>query len=477
MQHAASVSTAVSDCSSWITGNPEIIGHASTFAAPVVGSSVSEWPVVQNRRIHNVASELSVGDFNYYSSHEVRFCMISQLKEVSMMGRRLSSRVFVVLVFVLTCVAPALPAPRIVDLTAADGTKLKATYFAAARLGPGVLLLHQCNRQRKVWDGLAQQLAAVGINVLTLDYRGFGESGGDPFDKLPPERMAQIQAEKWPSDFDTAFQYLVSQPGVTRDMIGVGGASCGVNNSVQIARRHPEVRSLMLLSGNTDLNGRQFLRNSTKLPVFFSVADDDEFPPTVLAIEWLYSLTSNPGKTFVHYATGGHGADMFPVHPELPGIIVDWYVTTLIKTPGRAPATKDAPALPPEVHILDQIDQPGGAAKVGQLLEETRKHDPKAILFSEANVNFVGYDHIQSGDTKGAIEILKLNVVAYPNSPNVYDSLSDAYLADGQKDLARQNAKKALELLPSDTTDNEQRRNGIRARAEQKLKQLGDTSQ
>jgi len=393
------------------------------------------------------------------------------------MGRHLSSRVLAVLVFALTRVAPALPAQRIVELTAADGTKLKATYFAAAKPGPGVLLLHQCNRQRKVWDGLAQQLAAVGINVLTLDYRGFGESGGDPFDKLPREQMAQIQAEKWPSDFDTAFRYLVSQPGVTRDTIGVGGASCGVNNSVQIARRYPEVRSLMLLSGNTDLNGRQFLRNSATVPVFFSVADDDEFPPTVLAIEWLYSLTSNPGKTFVHYATGGHGADMFPVHPELPGIIVDWYVTTLIKTPGRAPATKDAPAIPAEVHILDQIDQPGGSAKVRQLLEQTRKHDPKATLFSEANVNFVGYDHIQSGDSKGAIEILKLNSDAYPNSPNVYDSLSDAYLADGQKDLARQNAKKALELLPSDTTDNEQRRNGIRASAEQKLKQLGDTQQ
>ncbi len=393
------------------------------------------------------------------------------------MARRLSLRILAVLVFAITCLAQQLPAQRIVDLTAADGTKLKASYFAAGKPGPGVLLLHQCNRQRKVWDGLAQQLAAAGINVLTLDYRGLGESGGDPFDKLPPEQMAQIQVEKWPSDFDTAFQYLVSQPGVSHNVIGVGGASCGVNNSVQLARRHPEVRSLVLLSGNTDLNGRQFLRNSAKVPVFFSVADDDEFPPTVLAIEWLYSLTSNPGKTFAHYATGGHGADMFAVHPELPGIIVDWYVTTLIKTPGQAPATKDAPAIPSEVHILDRIDQPGGAAKVGQLLEETRQHDPKAVLFSEVNVNFVGYEHIQFGDIKGAVEIMKLNLAAYPNSPNVYDSLSDAYLADGQKDLARQNAKKALELLPSDTTDNEQRRNGIRASAEQKLKQLADTPQ
>jgi len=392
-----------------------------------------------------------------------------------MIVRRLSSRGLATLLFALTCLAQQSSAQRTVDLTAPDGTKLKASYFAAAKPGPGVLLLHQCNRQRKIWDGLAQQLAAAGINVLTLDYRGFGESGGDPFEKLPPQEMAQIQKERWPSDFDTAFQYLVSQPGVTPDMIGVGGASCGVNNSVQIARRHAEVRSLVLLSGITDLNGRQFLRNSTRVPVFFSVADDDEFPTIPLAMEWLYSLTSNPDKAFAHYAKGGHGADMFAVHPELPGLIVDWYVTTLIKTPGQAPVTETAAGIPPAAHILDQIDQPGGAAKVGQLLEEARQHDPKAILFSEATVNFVGYEHIQAGDTKGAVEIMKLNVTAYPNSPNVYDSLADAYLANGQKDLARQNARKAVELLSADTTDNEQVRNAIRDNAQQKLKLLGDT--
>ena len=85
----------------------------------------------------------------------------------------------------MVATAQSLPAPRVLDLSAADGTNLKATYFGAGRPGPGVLLLHQCNRQRKVWDGLAQQLATSGINVLTLDYRGFGESGGDRFDKLP----------------------------------------------------------------------------------------------------------------------------------------------------------------------------------------------------------------------------------------------------------------------------------------------------
>jgi dienelactone hydrolase len=373
------------------------------------------------------------------------------------------------LFFLFFLSSAALASQRIVDLKATDGTNLKATYFAAAKPGPGVLLLHQCNRQRKVWDALAQQLADSGINVLTLDYRGFGESGGDRFEKLAPE-AARAQVEKRPGDIDVAFDYLLAQPGVTRDMIGVGGASCGVQNSVQTARRHPEVKSLVLLSGSTDLSGREFLRKSAKLPVFYSVADDDEFPPTVQSIEWLYSLTASPEKTLAHYATGGHGADMFPVHPDLPEKIVDWYVATLLKTPGKGPAAKEAPTIPQEIHVLDVIDEAGGAAKVSQTLEQARQHSPKSTLFSEGMVNLIGYEHLQSGDIKGALEIMKLNVAAYPNSANAYDSLSDALLADGQKDLAKQNAKRALELLASDTTDPEDRRKAIRESAEQKLK-------
>ena len=383
--------------------------------------------------------------------------------------------VLTILLSALACAAKEPRAPKVADLTAADGTKLKVSYFAADKPGPGVLLLHQCNRQRRIWDGLALQLQAAGINVLTLDLRGFGESGGDPQPKLTPQQ-AQAQVAKWPGDIDVAFEYLKTQPGVKQDSIGVGGASCGVNNSVQTARRHPEVKSLVLLSGTTDFNGREFLRKSGSVPAFFAVADDDEFPASIQTIEWLYNVDSNPGKRFTHYAIGGHGADMFPFHPELPQMIVDWYVTTLIKTPGQAPVAKNAPAIPQEIKILDQIEQPGGAEKVGVALADAHQHDPKANLFPEAIVNIMGYEHLQAGDTKGALEILKLNATAYPNSANVYDSLSDAYLANGQNDLARENAKKALELLGSDSTLPGPFRDAIKASAEQKLKQLGDGS-
>jgi tetratricopeptide (TPR) repeat protein/uncharacterized damage-inducible protein DinB len=385
-------------------------------------------------------------------------------------------------------------AARVIDLKASDGTVLKASYFAAAKAGPGVLLLHQSNRTRDSWDVVARQLAAAGINTLTLDMRGFGESGGTPSTMLTDAERAKVRAMR-PGDVDTAFQYLVSQSGVRRDVIGVGGAGeFGVGRSVEVARQHSAVvKSLVLLSGETLQDGLQFLRQASQLPGLFVVADDDEYPPTVDAMEFLYITSSNPGKKFVHYsaaqgapwiwyetsdaskvpANGGHGTDLFQAHSELPGIIVDWFVTTLIKTPGHAPADTVASAA-----ILNQIRMPGGVAQVMQQLMEARRKDPEAQLFPEITVSIIGQDHLRAGEPKLALEVFKLNLLAYPESADAHENLAEAYLADGQKDLARQRAEKALAILDSRAvpasswTDTEPYRGEIRSGAQDVLKKL-----
>ena len=48
-----------------------------------------------------------------------------------------------------------------------------------------------------------------------------------------------------------------------------------------------------------------------------------------------------------------------------------------------------------------------------------------------------------------AIEIFKLSVEAYPRSYNTYDSLAEAYMDHGDRDLAIQNYRKSLELNPA----------------------------
>lgn len=386
------------------------------------------------------------------------------------------------------------PAARVVDLKASDGTILKASYFAAAKPGPGVVLIHQVNRTRKTWDDVARQLAAAGINTLTLDMRGHGESGGTPYGKLTDAELDKMWRGN-PDDVETALRYLLSQPGVDRDLIGLGGAGLlGVDNAVEVARHHTaEVKCLVLLSGETFHDGLEFLRKASQLPELFVVADSDEYPPTVEAMELLYVTASSPSKKFVHYsatheapwlwyepfdigrvpATGSHGTDLFENHPELPSMIVDWFVTSLIRTPGQAPP--DTVAAAP---IINLIQTPGGAAQAKGLLLKARQQNPKMQLWPEITVGIIGQDHMRVGETKAALEIFKLNALAYPDSADAHSDLADAYLADGQKGLARQHAERALALLDAHTfpasswSDTEQRRGRIRHSAQKVLDHL-----
>ena len=68
--------------------------------------------------------------------------------------------------------------------------------------------------------------------------------------------------------------------------------------------------------------------------------------------------------------------------------------------------------------------------------------------FSEEELNRLGYQLLAGGKKDEAIQIFKLNVEAYPQGFNTYDSLGEAYMAAGNKDLAIANYKKSVELNP-----------------------------
>lgn len=71
--------------------------------------------------------------------------------------------------------------------------------------------------------------------------------------------------------------------------------------------------------------------------------------------------------------------------------------------------------------------------------------------FGETGLNILGYQLLQMTRVADAIEIFKLNVEAYPQAFNAYDSLGEAYMLHGDKELAIANYKKSLELNPKNT--------------------------
>ncbi len=81
-------------------------------------------------------------------------------------------------------------------------------------------------------------------------------------------------------------------------------------------------------------------------------------------------------------------------------------------------------------------------------IEQYRQMKRNEINFSESELNTLGYQLLGIKKIEAAIEIFKLNVEAYPESFNVYDSLAEAYMVGQNDSLALENYKKSLELNP-----------------------------
>lgn len=91
---------------------------------------------------------------------------------------------------------------------------------------------------------------------------------------------------------------------------------------------------------------------------------------------------------------------------------------------------------------------------------------------SERFLNAIGYAYLQQKKTQRAIEVFQLGVQHFPQSPNAFDALADAYAAAGDKDNTIAHSKKVLSLLASSQLNAETRQR-IEQSANEKLLQFG----
>ena len=336
-----------------------------------------------------------------------------------------------------------------------------------------MILFHACNRDRSSWNELATAAAARGFHVLAMDFRGYGQSGGTKSDD--PQQQQWIADREWPGDIDAAYAWLTSQPGVDKTRVGAAGASCGVDQAVQLARRHAEVRTVVLLSGGLAATAREFIRDSAWLPIFGAASQGDG--GAVETLKWAMGWSRNPTNTFVEYQAAGHGTDMFAVEKELQPRVLTWLETHLRDAPATRPA-QNSPASTtaggPTVveQFWTTLNQPGGVGRARQLYDEAKQRDKSVVLFPEAETNLLGYALLQDGNAKDALTVFQMNVEAYPRSANAYDSLSDGYLAMENKEEALKYARKTLEVLDTDPNATPQLKQLLRDGADKKIKDL-----
>jgi CubicO group peptidase (beta-lactamase class C family) len=102
------------------------------------------------------------------------------------------------------------------------------------------------------------------------------------------------------------------------------------------------------------------------------------------------------------------------------------------------------------VRRLDEAYRTGGVTALARRYDALRRSEPDSA-FNEFQLNTIGYQLLRSGKTKDAIAVFELNVRSYPSASNPFDSLGEAYAADGQVKPAIASYEKSLALDPGNT--------------------------
>lgn len=209
------------------------------------------------------------------------------------------------------------------EIAAYDGFSLGALYYAAEAPGPGILLLHQCDRRGPAtgFEGLAAELRRRGFHVLVLDYRTYGQSVGDAF----PAGAWQRAGPHMEKDVAAAYQYLVGQPGVRADIIGLAGASCGGRHAVTLAAQQEEVKTLVFLSSL--VGGAVFpkYQSLVHLPVLCITSEDDPNGRTTASMEEVCEASEHADSALLTYEGAAHGTPLLEQDPALVIRIAEWF--------------------------------------------------------------------------------------------------------------------------------------------------------
>lgn len=98
---------------------------------------------------------------------------------------------------------------------------------------------------------------------------------------------------------------------------------------------------------------------------------------------------------------------------------------------------------PAAVEFANAVKEDGAAAAL-QIYQRGRKH-----VIGESALNDIGYELLRGKDIRGAIAVFTQNTIDYPSSYNVWDSLAEAYMNEGNKPLAIRYYEKSLVLNPA----------------------------
>ncbi len=195
------------------------------------------------------------------------------------------------------CVSQA-PKKDSVSFNTEDGKTIKATYLNGT--GKPIILLHMLGRDRHSWDSFSKELNKK-WPVLSLDFRGHGESSGNWKD------FSEQDFRNMTVDVKAGKEFLKKQGLNVSDLIIIGG-SIGANTALNYGVQDKSVKTIILMSPGLEYRGVTTEDTIAKYDgkILLIASSEDEY-----SAETCMRLNELAGdSTLKIYNNLGHGTDM-----------------------------------------------------------------------------------------------------------------------------------------------------------------------
>lgn len=279
-------------------------------------------------------------------------------------------------------------------------------------------------------------------------------------------------------DGETLLDYLlIHGRGLGIDTARIGLWTCSANgragSRIAFKTRPKNIKALVMYYAVTDSLGT--LRQD--LPTFLVRAGLDAQSLNSSIESFVQScLVQDIRLEFINYLNGMHAFDLFTNSDESREIIKK--TVAFLKTNLANPVIQKEFVLTNRnfMWLVNNNEMPKAIDEFRKARSTFRADSSFQPFFNavirESILNTNGYwlrDHQRVSD---AIKLFKLGVESYPESPNAYESLSEAYEIAGNKTESIVNAEKCLQKLPGYTPRDSTVKQRIKESAEARIARL-----
>jgi pimeloyl-ACP methyl ester carboxylesterase len=313
---------------------------------------------------------------------------------------------------------------------------------------------------------------------------------------LPQDNRDGLDLETKLRDMDFVLNAIRDWAQADTSNLGTIGFSAGGRWALAAAMKNPDVKAVVSLDSVMLFNDPitaawrtmpHFNLEAVRAPVLhltrteFAKQDDLAMWEGLRYADRTYVVFDDPALNHWDFQSLGYATALAGARGDAAAKIADTYHTvnkqTLafldahLKKKGTHKAQKaalPAPISAPE--FMNALEEEGARAAIDLYRKQWKERGTPPV--AEATVNTAGYLLLFSGRQKEGLELLALNVEAFPKSSNTYDSLADAYLAIGERAKALELTKKAAEMVAVETGLTPERKAAIQGSIDAKLKQL-----